>query len=307
MTISQTTTESGSYYSPRHLALLRTLSITFASLTFSIGFAALLGWILDIDVLKRIHPSLVNMKANTAVCLMLVGTAVLLLQDSSASTIRHRVAQACAVIVALVGLITLSQHIFGWDVGIDQLLFHESSEEAGQSFPGRMGVAASLNFFFLGTAISFFDARSSRWFRLSNISVLMVVAITLLVFLYYFYGIDIEPVARYFTIALHTVVAFLSICAAIFLARPERGVAATLLGNSPGSVIARRMWPALLLVVVLGWLRTVARTMRSMRAKVVCDTGNANPARSSGASPAVWVTTSVATLRRRESGSFFWM
>lgn len=199
------------------------------------------------------------MKANTAICLMLVSTAVLLLPDTSASTTKRRISQVFAVIVAFVGLITLSQHIFGWDVGLDQLLFLESREEAGQSFPGRMGVAASLDFFFLGIAILFLDARSARWFRLSNISVLMVVAITLLVFLYYFYGIDIEPVARYFTIALHTVVAFLSICAAIFLARPERGVAATLLGNSPGSVIARRMWPALLLIIVLGWLRTVAR------------------------------------------------
>ena len=257
--IPQTTPESVSHYAPRQLALLRTLSTTFASLTFSIGFAALLGWIFNVDVLKRIHPSLVNMKANTAICLMLVSTAVLLLQDTSASTIKRRISQGFAVIVALVGLITLSQHIFGWDVGLDQLLFHESREEAGQSFPGRMGVAASLDFFFLGIAISFLDARSARWFRLSHISVLMVVAITLLVFLYYFYGIDIEPVARYFTIALHTVVAFLSICAAIFLARPERGVAATLLGNSPGSVIARRMWPALLLIVLLGWLRTIAR------------------------------------------------
>ena len=191
---------------------------------------------------------------------MLVSIAVFLLPDGSASITKRRIGHVCAVIVALVGLITLCQHIFGWDVGIDQLLFHESIAEAGQSFPGRMGVAASLNFFFLGIAISLLDASSTQWFRLSNISVLMVVAITLLVFLYYFYGIDIEPVALYFTIALHTVVAFLSICAAVFLARPERGVAATFLGNSPGSVIARRMWPALLLVVVLGWLRTIART-----------------------------------------------
>jgi PAS domain S-box-containing protein len=237
----------------------RFLSSIFASLTFSIGFAALLGWILDIDVLKRIHPSLVNMKANTAVCLMLIATAVFLLQETSVSPIKRRIAQVCAAIVGMIGIITFSEHLFGWNVGLDQLLFYESREEAGQSFPGRMGVAASLNFIFLGIAISFLDARSTRWFRLSNISVLMVVAITLLVFLYYFYGIELEPVALYFTIALHTVVAFLSICAAIFLARPERGVVATLLGNSPGSVLARRMWPALLLIVVLGWLRTIAR------------------------------------------------
>ncbi len=199
------------------------------------------------------------MKANTAVCLMLVAISVLLLHDRSASTINRRFAQLFAATVAIVGLVTLSQHLFGWNIGIDQLLFYESKQEAGQSFPGRMGVAASLNFLFLGIGISFLDAHSPRLFRLSNTSVLMVVAITLLVFLYYFYGIDIEPIALYFTIALHTVVAFLSICAAILLARPERGVVATLLGNNPGTVVARRMWPAFLLVIVLGWIRTIGR------------------------------------------------
>ena len=253
-----TTHDALSEYPPRQLALCKTLSTILASLTFSIGFAALLGWIFDIEVLKRIHPSLVTMKANTSVCLMLVGVSVLLLQDQPESAVKRGIAQVCAVIVAIVGLLTLSQHIFGWNVGLDQMLFHESRAEAGQSFPGRMGVAASLNFFFLGIAISLLDARSQRWFRMANIAVLTVVAITLLVFLYYFYGIEIEPIALYFTIALHTVVAFLSICAAIFLARPERGVVATLLGNSPGSVVARRMWSALLLIVLLGWIRTMA-------------------------------------------------
>ncbi|HEX6649490.1 MAG TPA: ATP-binding protein, partial [Pyrinomonadaceae bacterium] len=126
-------------------------------------------------------------------------------------------------------------------------------------FPGRMGIAESLDFSFLGIAVSFLDARSNRVFRLSNIAVLLVVTVTLLVFLNYFYGIEqSERLGQYFTIALHTVIAFLSICAAILLARPERGVIATLLGNSPGSVVARRMWPALLLIILLGWIRTIA-------------------------------------------------
>ena len=236
----------------------RAFSIAFALVTFCIGGAALLGWLLNNEILKRVHPALVTMKANTSICLMLVALSVFLVQDGSIT--KRRIAQVLAAIVATVGLLTLSQHLGGWNAGIDQLLFQETREQAGRSFPGRMGIAASLNFSFLGLALWFIDARSNRWFRLSNISVLTVVAITLLVFLYYFYGIEVEPIARYFTIALHTVVAFLSICAAILLARPERGLMAMLLGNSPGAIVARRMWPAFLLVIVLGWIRTLGHS-----------------------------------------------
>jgi len=244
----------------QQLKRYKTVSIGLAALAFCIGGAALLGWIFDIEVLKRIHPTLVTMKANTAVCLMLVALSVFLLQDSLASKWKRIVGLLFGAIVASVGLITLSEHIFGWNTGLDQLLFYESPKEAGLSFPGRMGVAASLNFSFLGIALALLDVRSARWFRISNVSVLAVVTITLLVFLYYFYGIEQgERIAAYFTIALHTVVAFLSLCGAILLARRDRGLTAALLGNSLGAVVARRMLPAFLVVILLGWIRTVAR------------------------------------------------
>ncbi len=181
--------ESLDQYPHPQLVRWKSLPVVLALLAFAIGAAALFGWILNNDFLKRIHPSLVTIKANTAVCLMLTALAVLLVRDRSASTARRRASQLCAVVVASVGLITFSEHLLGWDAGIDQLLFFESQHEAGLSFPGRMGVAASLDFFFLGMALLFLDVRS-RWVRLSNILVMMVVAITLLVFLYYFYGID---------------------------------------------------------------------------------------------------------------------
>ena len=192
---------------------------------------------------------------------MLVAVALWLIQSKSASTSKRTVAYIFAVAVALVGLITLSEHVFGWNTGLDQLLFYESLSEAGQSFPGRMGVAASLNFLFLGVALPLINAQSRRWFRVSNVAALLVVSVTLLVSLYYFYGIErTEPFGIYFTIALHTVVAFLSLSAATLLARPERGVAAALLGNSPGAVVARRMSPVLLVVILLGSIRTSMQT-----------------------------------------------
>ncbi len=251
--------DSLSQVSPAALMRFRKVSNALAALAFIIGAAALMGWVFDSNTLKRIHPSLVTMKANTAVCLMLVASAIFLLHDE-ASSFKRRIAVALAAIVAGVGLITFSEHVLGWNSGLDQLLFHESVAEAGESFPGRMGVAASLNFVFLGVALSMLNARSSRWFRISTLSILAILTITLLVFLYYFYGIEhAEPLARYFTIAIHTVVAFLSLCGAILLTHPDRDLVASLLGNSPGAIVARRMLPAFLVVILLGWIRTIAR------------------------------------------------
>jgi hypothetical protein len=59
--------ESFLHYSPQQLLRYRVTSIAGALLAMLIGSAALLGWILDNAVLKRIHPTLVTMKANTAV------------------------------------------------------------------------------------------------------------------------------------------------------------------------------------------------------------------------------------------------
>lgn len=252
--------ESLSQYSPQQLGRYRTISVVCALVTLSVGVSSLLGWISGNELLKRIHPALVTIKANTAVCLILISASLLLLRNPLTSNLKRRTGQLFAILVALVGFLTLIQHLTGWNLGIDQLLFTETLVEAGPSFPGRMGVAASLNFIFFGFALLFLDARSPRWFRVSTVAVLSVVAVTVLVFLFYFYGIEShDPIARYFTIALHTVIAFLSLCAGILLLRPDRGLVAIMLGNSPGGVVARRMWPMLLVVVLLGWFRTMGR------------------------------------------------
>ncbi len=39
----------------------------------------------------------------------------------------RRTAQVCAVVVALVGLLTLGEYLFGWNLGIDGLLFKETA------------------------------------------------------------------------------------------------------------------------------------------------------------------------------------
>jgi hypothetical protein len=118
-----------------------------------------------IEPLKRAHPKLVSMKANTAICLMLAGFAVACLRHEGTARWKLLIARICAVIVGLTGVLTLAQHLGHWDFGIDQFLFKESLEEAGQSFPGRMGPASALNFILLSAGILLLDVRPRRGSR----------------------------------------------------------------------------------------------------------------------------------------------
>src|SRR6476620_2018549 len=98
-------------YLKQQLIRYRAVSVGLAVFAFCIGAAALLGWILDNPYLKRIHPALVTMKANTAVCLMLVGVSCILIAGRSTSPVKRGIVQISAAIVGLIGLITLSEHL----------------------------------------------------------------------------------------------------------------------------------------------------------------------------------------------------
>src|SRR5690606_33202908 len=109
------------------------LSKVCALLALAIGGIGLAGWIFDIDALTRIHPSLVSMKFNTAVCLVVAAVSLLLLRQKNVSSGRRRLAQGGGIFIALVGAMTMAQHIWNIDLGIDQFIFHETPHRAGRS------------------------------------------------------------------------------------------------------------------------------------------------------------------------------
>ena len=237
------------------------LTLTLSLVAIGIGLTGFAGWTFGIDALTRIHPAWVTMKANTALCLMLAGTAAAILRDEACSGLRRRLAQGCGAVVAAVGTLTFAEIIFDWDLGIDQALFQESLAGAGRSFPGRMGPASALIFMLLGAAIMLLDVRTRRGVWPAQLCVVAASALKLAVFLCYFYEVDLPPALKpYFSIALHTVIAFLLLCVALLIARPERGFVAVFLADNTGGEIARRMLPTALLVpALLGWLFVLGR------------------------------------------------
>ncbi|MHB9122083.1 MAG: methyl-accepting chemotaxis protein [Thermoanaerobaculia bacterium] len=223
----------------------------------AVGVAVLIGWILNIPLLKSIHPSLVAMKANTAVAFLLSGITLLLLQPGQADQKKLRIARWCALAVALVGLLTLSEYILVRDLGIDQLLFREPEGAVGTSTPGRMSPNTALNFLLVGLALRFIDYESAEKHRPAQYLTLAAVAVALLALLGYAYDVKaLYGFASYTKMALHTVVAFVVLTLGILGARPAQGFVRTLTSTGMGGDLARRLLPAAIVIpVVVGWLR----------------------------------------------------
>ena len=149
-----------------------------------IGGVVLTGWMFDIAALKSIQPGWVAMKVNAAVCFMLTGIALLpLIRPPATSNAQHptfffRFAQLCGLLAGLIGLLTLSEYVFGWNLGMDQWLFRDLADPLGKSLPGQMAPETALCFVLLGAALRIVGgSRKTRWTILVPVNLALLVAL----------------------------------------------------------------------------------------------------------------------------------
>jgi len=223
--------------------------------TIVVGAVVLIGWMLDVPVLKSLHPDLVSMKANAALAFVLAGVSLLLHSVS-----RERRAQFAArflgCLVFLIGLLNVLQYAFTWDLGIDQFMFSEPHGTIGTYSSGRMALDTAISFCLLGVALVIMKA-GNRWRnKLAQIIALIFGLDGLLVLLAYFYGLsDFTGIAIYTRMALHTTVSFILLSLGVLCVQPEVGVMAVITGRGSGGYVARRLMVAAIgLPVLLGWL-----------------------------------------------------
>src|SRR4051812_16215786 len=154
------------------------------------------------------------MKANTAVCLTLSGLALLLCSRQTAVPRTLWIARACAAFVVLASLVTLSQYIIGQDLGIDQLLFHDSVKATGTYSPGRMAPNTAFNFILDGIAMLLLLSRSPRTYRWAQLLGVVTGLIGLLAFIGYAYDVrSFLGLGFYTQMALNTALAFILLSA----------------------------------------------------------------------------------------------
>src|SRR5262245_23506635 len=106
--------------------LARTLSVgarTASVLAIGFGCLGLSGWAWQLPALHHAPPNLPVMVPNTAVGFILAGLALERLRRNGSPTFSYYLAQVAAVVMALLGFVTLGEYALGWNAGLDHWLF----------------------------------------------------------------------------------------------------------------------------------------------------------------------------------------
>ena len=215
----------------------------------------LLGWVFDVELLKRIVPTLVAMNPVTAVCFALCGASLLAQRAASENQFltMARLAALLVVGVALSKLVALGLHM---DMSVDKLLFASRLEDDITGQPNRMAPNTAMGFLLTGAALLVLDFKTRRGYYAAQFFAIGAAMASLLALIGYAYGTkSFYGVGTYIPMALHTALTFFLLVGGILMARPRRGMMATLTGQGNGNVTARRLVPAAVAVpALLGWL-----------------------------------------------------
>jgi PAS domain S-box-containing protein len=198
-----------------------TTHITRATGVFTMlaGILVLAGWVFDIHSLKSVLPGIVSMKFNTAVCFVLSGLALSLLDDPGVTGRKKTIATVCSWIVFIAGLVHLSEYIFNINTGIDEILWRDDPGAAATIFPGRMSLTTSINFTLLG--FIFITLHSRRFHLLLQAMVFVIIPGSLLTIFNYIAGTSfLNSITLLRSTALHTAVLFIVLCAGVFYSSP---------------------------------------------------------------------------------------
>jgi diguanylate cyclase (GGDEF)-like protein len=252
-------------FSSKLTSLRRTARIDHIAYVAAVTVSSLvlIGWAFNIESFKRILPTKVAMNPITAVAFILLSISLWSSQSENARQRTFFIAKACAGLTILIGLLKLSEILFGWASGVDQVLFTDKLLVDPTGQPNHMAPNTALNFLLLGSALLFLDKKPWRSFYISDALILISIFDSLLPIIGYLYGTkSLYGIGHFIPMALHTAIIFLLLGIGVLFARPGRGLTVPMLDKGIVGVMARRLLPAVIgFPIIIGWLRLLGQQL----------------------------------------------
>jgi PAS domain S-box-containing protein len=234
------------------------VTIGASAISIGVGTLVLAGWAFDIPWLTRIVGP-IRMKGNMAVALVACGLALLLIPGRSASA--RRIGTVLAAFAGMLGALTLSEHVLGWNLGIDQLLFSEPPGALATASPSRMGPNASMSLTLVSLALLSLRRRTQPAGTRAMICALLVATLAMTAITGYIYGAQqLYSVSQYTGIALPTAITFLTLSIGVLAATRDTSPVSILASQRPGGILARRLVLSIIaLPLTLGYVRILGQ------------------------------------------------
>ena len=238
--------------------LRRNRAITVIScLAIATGIVVILGWALNILILKQIIPGFSNMVFNTALCFVLLGGALLTTQYT------HRKYWNIAYLLltfsgTLIGVVTLLQFIFHFNAGIDEL-FVKDTEKVSPThlFLGRMAFNSAICITIFGSGLLILALKKRTFDLLAQWLFHTVTILSAIALVGYLYGVSLFSSVFYISsMATQTAVLFFVLSIAASLLNPGTGITWLFTGKLIGNQMAKRLFTLMLtMVIIFGSIR----------------------------------------------------
>jgi len=198
--------------------LHRTISVTAAIVVMLIGISVIIGWIIHNDTLRYIIniPGAVKMKFNVALGFIFSSVAVLLYHFAVENKKSYYISIGLWTLIFFIGLLSLSEYIFGINFGIDELFVKDELPTTKIYYAGRMSPLSAINFILIGVGLFLLNRKRASLFQFIYLSAIAFISVVMLI------GINfITDIPNFIRLAIHVSIGFLALAISIYYANPS--------------------------------------------------------------------------------------
>lgn len=227
-----------------------TRTLTFVSFFIvTLGLSVTLGWMFDIQLLKTVLPGYVSMKINTALCFILAGSVFALLVKGK----WNLYCKLISFFLILFCITSLSQNIFNWDFGIDQLLVTDDDPLSKlNSHPGRPSPTTAFCFGLIGFAFLGINSKNKNLKVWAQYCLHLVTLISFIAIVGYLFNVpSFYKLSFFVSMAVHTAFAFFILSIAASFIQQETGLIGLFTGENSGNIMARKLFPKILIAILI--------------------------------------------------------
>jgi PAS domain S-box-containing protein len=176
----------------------------------------------------------------TILCFALTLSSLSLWRLSQKSASKRRAARICGALIALAGLLTLSQYLGGWNIPIKSWLF--SNDVAAQPYLARMSFNNALCFTFTGFALMGLRSETKRKNRIAQLLSLTSGFGAMTTIIGSLYGApDYIGFFSFTQAAMYSALAILAINTVALATQEGGGMIASFASRGPEGILARRL------------------------------------------------------------------